>query len=153
MTKIEGARCPEIFLVTISYYFDIIILFVKIIKVGIFIFELVFDNMVKPINVGVIIRLACATGSKLYFTGNSVDYQNRKARLAAVGYEDKVDLTYFKDFNVLIEKFKGEGKLVAGTSPKAQRLYTEINYKMPMVLVFGNEATGLSKEKISSRNH
>jgi tRNA G18 (ribose-2'-O)-methylase SpoU len=55
-------------------------------------FELVFDNMTKPINVGVAIRLACAAGSRLYFTGNSVDYKNRKALLSAVGYEEMADL-------------------------------------------------------------
>ncbi|MCX7746294.1 MAG: TrmH family RNA methyltransferase [Clostridia bacterium] len=112
-------------------------------------FEIVFDNLKKPINVGVVVRLACATGSKLYFSGDSIDYKNKKARLAAVGYEEMVDLTYEKDFKKLIEKLKAEGKMIVGTSPRADRIYTELDYTAPVVFVFGNEVSGLSKEKIS----
>lgn len=107
-------------------------------------FEMVFDNLSKPINVGVIIRLACATGTRLYFTGNSVDYKNRKALLSAVGYEACADLTYEKDFKKLIERLKQEGKMIVGTSPRAGKIYTEPDYRVPTVFVFGNEATGLS---------
>jgi tRNA G18 (ribose-2'-O)-methylase SpoU len=112
-------------------------------------FELVFDNMTKPINVGVAIRLACAAGSRLYFTGNSVDYKNRKALLSAVGYEEMADLAYEKDFNKLIMRLKGEGKMIVGTSPRAETNYTCLDYKVSTVFVFGNEATGLSREKSS----
>ncbi|MBU4319521.1 MAG: TrmH family RNA methyltransferase [Desulfobacterales bacterium] len=87
------------------------------------------------------------TGSKLYFTGNSVDYKNRKARLAAVGYENIINLTYERDFKKLIEMLKAEGKLIVGTSPGSKKLYTEVDYKQPTVFVFGTEACGLSKEK------
>lgn len=110
-------------------------------------FDLIFDNIRKPINVGAVIRLACAAGSKLYFTGNSINYKNRKALLAAVGYESTVDLIYEKDFKRLVERLKLEGKQVIGTSPRARKVYTELNYKNPTAFVFGNEATGLSKEK------
>ncbi|MCX7923931.1 MAG: RNA methyltransferase [Clostridia bacterium] len=112
-------------------------------------FELIFDNLSKPINAGVIIRLACATGSKIYFTGNSVDYKNRKALLAAVGYEDYADITYEKSFEKLVVGLKQEGKTIVGTSPRADKIYTELDYTKPTVFVFGNEATGLSKEKFS----
>ncbi|MCX7711859.1 MAG: TrmH family RNA methyltransferase [Clostridia bacterium] len=111
-------------------------------------FEMVFDNLRKPINVGVIIRLACATGSKLYFTGRSIDFKNRKARLSAVGYEDSADICYETDFQQLVNKLKAEGKTVVGTSPRAQKIYTELDYTKPTVLVFGNEATGLSNENM-----
>lgn len=110
-------------------------------------FEIIFDNLVKPINVGVVVRLACATGSRLYLTGNSVDYKNRKALLSAVGYEDLVDIVYEKDFAKLVGRLKEEGKMIVGTSPRAECIYTEVDYTVPVVLVFGNEATGLSKEK------
>lgn len=109
--------------------------------------EMIFDSISKPINVGVVIRLACATGSKLYFTGNSVDYKNRKALLSAVGYEEQVDLTYEKDFIKLASRLKSEGKMLVGTSPRAGKIYTQVDYTLPVVLVFGNEATGLAKEK------
>lgn len=111
--------------------------------------ELVFDNIRKPINVGAVVRLACAAGSKVYFTGNSIDYKNRKALLGAVGYEDKVDLTYEKDFRKLIERLRGEGKTIVGTSPRAQKLYTQLDYTISTVFVFGNEATGLSRENMA----
>lgn len=110
-------------------------------------FDLVFDNIRKPINVGVLIRLACATGSKLYFTGNSVNYKNRKALLSAVGYEKQVDLSYKKDFKGLIKTLKAENKQIIGTSPKSSKLYTDLSYIQPTVFVFGNEADGLTREK------
>lgn len=110
-------------------------------------FELVFDNIRKPINIGVLIRLACATGSKLYFTGNSVEYKNRKALLSAVGYEKYVDLSYEKDFGKLIKTLKAGNKQIIGTSPKGSKPYTGVDYTQPTVFVFGNEVNGLSREK------
>ncbi|OIO27275.1 MAG: hypothetical protein AUJ60_09485 [Nitrospirae bacterium CG1_02_44_142] len=110
-------------------------------------FDLVFDNIRKPLNIGGIIRLACATGSKLYFTSNSVSYKNRKALLSAVGYENSVDISYERDFRKLIEALKIEGKTIVGTSPASKKLYTEVDYTQPTVFVFGTEACGLSKEK------
>lgn len=115
--------------------------------------ELIFDNIRKPINVGAVVRLACAAGSKVYFTGNSIDYKTRKALLAAVGYEDQVDLTYENDFRKLVGRLKAEGKTIVGTSPRAQQLYTEVNFTDPVVLVFGNEATGLSQENMALLDH
>jgi tRNA G18 (ribose-2'-O)-methylase SpoU len=112
------------------------------------VFELIFDNLTKPINAGVVVRLACATGSKLYFTGNSVNYKSRKALLSAVGYEDMVDLTYEKDIKALIQRLKGEGKMIVGTSPRAEKNYCDLDYNKPVVFVFGNEASGLSKENM-----
>lgn len=111
-------------------------------------FEMIFDNMRKPINVGVIIRLACAAGSKLYFTGRSIDYKNRKALLSAVGYESLVNLSYEENFTELVKRLKAEGKILVGTSPRAEKIYSELDYSKPTVLVFGNEATGLSKENM-----
>ncbi len=111
-------------------------------------FDLIFDNMKKPINVGVAIRLACATGSRLYFTGNSIDYRNRKAQLSAVGYEEQADISYEKDFKALVERLKGEGKRIIGTSPRADKFYSQVDYTKPVAFVFGNEGTGLSKENM-----
>lgn len=112
-------------------------------------FELVFDNMVKPINIGVVIRLACSAGVRVYFTGNSVDYRNRKAKLASVGYHEMADIHYEKDFEALIMRLKGEGKSIVGTSPRAEAVYSDIKYEMPTVFVFGNEVYGLSKGQVS----
>lgn len=111
--------------------------------------EIILDNIKKPINVGVIIRLACATNSKIYFTGNSIKHTNRKARLSAVGYEEITEIEYVEDFEGLIKKLKSEDKQIIGTSPYAKYLYTEIDYTRPTVFVFGNEATGLSKGKMA----
>lgn len=110
-------------------------------------FDIVFDNIRKPINVGVLIRLACAAGSKLYFTGNSVNYKNRKALLSAVGYEKLAAPSYEKDFKKLIKILKANNKQIIGTSPKSSKLYTDMDYIQPTVFVFGNEADGLPKEK------
>jgi tRNA G18 (ribose-2'-O)-methylase SpoU len=110
-------------------------------------FELIFDNICKPINVGVVIRLACATGSKIYFTGNSIDYKNRKALMSAVGYEQYADINYENDLEKLIANLKDEGKIIVGTSPRADKVYTQLDYLKPTVFVFGNERTGLSRKK------
>ncbi len=112
-------------------------------------FELVFDNMVKPINIGVVIRLACSAGVRVYFTGNSVDYRNRKALLASVGYHEMADICYEKNFDELIMTLKSQGKTIIGTSPRAETVYSDIKYEMPTVFVFGNEVYGLSKNQIS----
>lgn len=111
--------------------------------------DLIFDNMHKPINVGVAVRLACSAGSRLYFTGSSTDYRNRKALLSAVGYEDVVEIRYEKDLKGLLEKLRGEGKKIIATSPRAEKSYTASDYTVPAAILMGNEATGLSKESMS----
>ncbi len=39
--------------------------------------------------------------------------------------------------------------MIVGTSPRAETNYTCLDYKVSTVFVFGNEATGLSREKSS----
>lgn len=115
--------------------------------------DIICHNISKPINIGGAIRLAYGTNSKLYFTGNSVSHTNRKAKLAAVGYEDRVDLTYRQDIEELIAELRGAGKLVLGTSPYSDILYTKVDYSAPVAFIFGGEAHGLSKHILSMTDY
>lgn len=112
-------------------------------------FELIFQHLQKPLNVGAAVRLSCATGSKLYLTGESLDHRSRKAKSGAVGYDELAEVVYEKDISALIERLRGEGKQIIGAAPRAEKLYTEIDYTRPTVLVFGNEISGLGKSTLA----
>ncbi len=115
-------------------------------------FHIICDNIKKPPNVGAMIRISCATRSKLWFTGDSLSHHNKKAKAAAVGYEDLVDIDYC-NYEELLDQFRTNGVQIVGTSPRALKTYDKLDYTTPTAFVFGNEATGLSQYKMGLVDH
>lgn len=110
---------------------------------------LIFDNIRKPPNVGAAVRLAAATGFQLVFCGNSLPHTHRKCQAAAAGYADSVDVQYFNTLENCIQHFRERNISISGTSPYGTLTYWDIDFLRPQAIVFGNEATGLSKEKLA----
>ncbi|MCH6259093.1 RNA methyltransferase [Puniceicoccaceae bacterium K14] len=110
---------------------------------------LVFDNIQKPSNVGTIIRLALAIEAKLIFTGNSIHHTHPKCKGAAVGYIDRAEVAYYPNLETCIEELSQAGISIYGTSPQAKTPHWDIDFTTKSAVVFGNEISGLSSQKLT----
>ena len=100
-----------------------------------------------PQNTGNIARTCAATGASLHLIrpmGFTVD--DKKLKRAGLDYWDKLDITYYDDYNDFLAK---RPEAIGNTfyfSTKARHLYSEIDYPSPVFLMFGKETKGLPEE-------
>ncbi len=98
-------------------------------------------------NLGTIIRTSTAFGADAIITyGESVDIYNPKCVRATVGNLWKIPIIQIKDFNELSDTFK-KFKRIA-TLPRATQLLKKFRPELPVLIMFGSEANGLSDELI-----
>ena len=53
------------------------------------------------------------------------------------------------DIKRIIEELKDRGVKILGTSPKGDKIYTDVNIRDRLAIVFGNEAKGIRDEILS----
>ena len=98
-------------------------------------------------NLGTIIRSSVAFGvDGIVLYGDSVDLYNPKVVRSSVGNLWKIPVIHVDS----IEELKGifEGFERIATLPRANNLLKSYTPKLPLLLMFGSEANGLSKELI-----
>ncbi len=98
-----------------------------------------------PHNTGSIARTCALTDTVLHLVrplGFSVDDKHLKR--AGLDYWHLVDIRYYDSFFELLDKYPESNFYYATT--KAEKLYTEPEYKEGDFIVFGKETKGLSKE-------
>lgn len=118
----------------------------------------ILDCIRKAQNLGTIMRLMMASNAKVYLTGDVLKHTHRKvkyqmqkwARLSDYDALDTlVDVEYSDTLEELVQDFRAKGYRIIGTSPHAEAIYTDLDYtKDDFVLVFGPEASGLSRQKL-----
>ena len=101
-----------------------------------------------PQNTGNIARTCAATGAALHIIrpmGFTID--DRKLKRAGLDYWDKLDITYYDNYEDFLAKNPGiEGKLFYFTT-KAPRAYTEVGeYPDGVFIMFGKESAGIPEE-------
>ena len=118
----------------------------------------ILDSIRKSQNLGNILRMIQATKAQVYITGGSLKHTHRKvkyqmqkwARLPT--YEDVenlVDVKYEDSLEELIKEFRSKGYRIIGTSPRAEVIYTDMDYTADdFILIFGSEVGGLSRKKL-----
>lgn len=108
------------------------------------------ENIKDPGNLGTIIRTAKAGGaSGIIVTDETVDIYNPKTVRASTANLWKIPIVHFPDkinLKQKLNKFKNFQYVatLVDESPKSE-IYYYINYNNPTVLLFGSEASGLSK--------
>ncbi len=102
-----------------------------------------------PPNTGNIARLCGATFTPLHLVGKLGFRTDDKAvRRAGLDYWSEVDITYHLNLGAFHEALSGCRFLYFST--KAERLYTEFQYRAGDCLVFGRETRGLPEELLSA---
>ncbi len=110
----------------------------------------ILDNILDTYNVGGIFRLADALGvKKVFLCGQTETPPNPRIKKASINTTEWVNWEYASSAVEVIKnlKFKIKNLNVVAVEQDSRSVpYTEIDYKLPIVLVVGNETTGISKE-------
>ena len=119
---------------------------------------IVLDCIRKAQNLGAVMRLVVASNADVYLTGDALKHTHRKvktqmqkwARLPVFAdVETLVDVKYADTLAELVTDFRAKGYRLIGTSPRAEAIYTDMDYTTDdFAIVFGPEVSGLSRAKL-----
>ncbi len=106
------------------------------------------ENIKDLGNLGTIIRSSLAFGADaiVLYGGETVDIYNPKCVRATVGNLWKIPVLNIKDFEDLEKLFKNFNRIA--TLPRAVKNLKTFSTKLPVLVMFGSEADGLSEELI-----
>lgn len=109
---------------------------------------LVLHNIRSALNVGVIFRTADAVGvEQIYLGGYTPTPEHEKVAKTALGAERTIPWEHISKTWRLLEQLKKEKyQIVALEQSKNSIDYRKFKPKFPLVLVVGNEVTGLSSQ-------
>jgi 23S rRNA (guanosine2251-2'-O)-methyltransferase len=114
----------------------------------------ILDNILDTYNIGGIFRLADAIGvKKVYICGESETPPNHKIKKASINTTEWIEWQYFADAKSAIDHLRStidNLMVVAVEQDKRSVSYTEIDYKMPIAFVVGNETSGCLKETLDA---
>lgn len=127
-------------------YFDLHELLLNIKKRNSLPFLVMLDEIEDPHNLGSIIRTADVTGVDgiIIPERRSVGLTTTVAKTSA-GALEYVPVTRVVNLVQTIDLLKKEGFWVVGTDINCDKYYTDLDYKMPVCLVIGNEGKGISR--------
>lgn len=100
-----------------------------------------------PQNTGNIARTCAATGAALHIIkpmGFTID--DKKLKRAGLDYWDKLDITYYENYEDFLSKRPDAAGNIFYFTTKAPRCYTEINYPDNVYIMFGKETKGLPED-------
>ena len=102
-----------------------------------------------PQNTGNIARTCAATGARLHLVGPmGFQIDEKRVRRAGLDYWDKLDITYYEDFDEFFEKNAGAQFFFFST--KARQCHSDVSYPNGAFLVFGKETKGLDEELLKA---
>ncbi|SHM11868.1 RNA methyltransferase, TrmH family [Caldanaerovirga acetigignens] len=105
------------------------------------------DGIKDPGNMGTIIRTADAAGASGILAGKGcVDVYNPKVIRSTMGSIFHLPVVEEIDLQRVLEELSIKGAKIVVTSLGAKKSYLDADYTSPVVIVFGSEAEGVSKE-------
>ncbi len=110
-------------------------------------FGLALSRIQDPGNVGTMIRTAAAAGvDGLWLSRDSVELDHPKLMRASAGQWFRLPMVTVTDLAAQIGQAKQAGLQVVTTMPKADRIYWDVDFTQPTLVVMGNEGAGLSPD-------
>jgi len=108
----------------------------------------VLDNLRSAFNVGSIIRTAdCALIEKMYFCGYTAHPPHKKLDKTSLGALPYVPWEHHDNIVNVIKRLKKKGiSIVSLETTNHSRLIWDYQFSVPVALILGNEALGVSKE-------
>ena len=111
---------------------------------------LVLERLQDPGNLGTIIRTAVAVNADgLWLSEDSVDVDNPKVLRASAGEWFRLPMAVSPNLKAVIADYRAQGVQVVGTLPQAAKIYWEIDFTSPTLILLGNEGAGLSDDLVS----
>src|ERR1035437_4053842 len=114
----------------------------------------ILDNILDTYNTGGMFRLADALGvKKIYLCGVTETPPNTRIKKASINTTEWMKWEYFETASKAIKSLRSKVKniqVVTIEQDKKSVRYTEIDYKLPIAFVVGNETDGMSKEALKT---
>ena len=111
---------------------------------------LILERIQDPGNLGTIIRTAVATGvDALWLSSDSVDLDHPKVMRASAGEWFRLNMQIGEDLPSIVKSYQKKGTQIIATLPLANKTYWQLDFSRPSLILFGNEAHGLSSELAS----
>jgi 23S rRNA (guanosine2251-2'-O)-methyltransferase len=107
---------------------------------------LILDSIQDPHNLGAILRTAEAAGVDGVITTihNSAPI-NAAVEKASAGAVSHLKISIAKNLNQSLKYLKEEGFWIVGSKLGGRKTYTELDYKIPIALIVGNEEKGIRR--------
>ncbi|MBI1804583.1 MAG: 23S rRNA (guanosine(2251)-2'-O)-methyltransferase RlmB [Ignavibacteriae bacterium] len=114
-------------------------------------FLLILDEIEDPQNLGALIRTAeCAGVHGAVIPKHHAATVNQTVAKTSAGASEHMPVAKVTNIAATLDELKQKGIWIIGTDADAEKTYTEIDYKMPIAVIVGNEGKGirqLVKEK------
>lgn len=109
-------------------------------------FMLVLDEIEDPQNLGALIRTAeCAGVHGVVIPKHHAASVSSAVVRASAGASEYVPVAKVTNIAACLEQLKENGVWIVGAAPDGDRLFTEVDYSMPVALVIGSEGRGMRK--------
>jgi 23S rRNA (guanosine2251-2'-O)-methyltransferase len=107
---------------------------------------LILDEIQDPHNVGAILRSAeCSGVNGIILTKhNSATITSTVTKVSA-GATEHLQICQVNNLSQTIDELKEKGFWIVGSSLENAKNYTEVDYKIPIALIVGNEEKGIRK--------
>ncbi len=109
-------------------------------------FILLLENIQDPRNLGALIRTAdCMGVHGIILPKDRSANINQDTVKASAGAVEHMPIAKITNVAQTIEELKSKGLWIVGTSSKADKVLTEFDFNIPLVLVFGQEGQGMRR--------
>ncbi|MGB3534486.1 MAG: RNA methyltransferase [Microcoleaceae cyanobacterium] len=107
---------------------------------------LALETIQDPGNLGTIIRTAAAAGVEgLLMSADSVDVDHPKVLRASAGAWFGLPMKVYSDLVSELKTAQQQGFQIIATLPTATKIYWELDFDRPTIILLGNEGAGLSQ--------
>ncbi len=106
----------------------------------------ILDSIQDPHNVGAILRTAeCAGADGIIITKHNSASINQTVVKTSTGATEHLKISIVNNLSQTLRLLKEKGFWIAGSSLENSQNYNEIDYKIPIALIVGNEEKGIRK--------
>jgi len=107
---------------------------------------LVLDEIQDPHNVGAILRSAeCSGVNGIILTKHNSATITSTVTKTSAGATEHIKICQVNNLSQTIDELKEKGFWIVGSSLENAKNYTEVDYKIPIALIVGNEEKGIRK--------
>ena len=107
---------------------------------------LILDEIQDPHNVGAILRSAeCSGVSGVILTKHNSATITSTVTKTSAGATEHLKICQVNNLSQAIDELKENGFWIVGSSLENAKNYTEVDYKIPIALIVGNEERGIRK--------